>query len=995
MSSIAWRNQHMQCAFNKPLLYIDTNSHHSNHCTEASMRLQPLVWACSFLVHSTSAIFSDDAFVFDYHHPLIGVPQSHATFFHKPQSSSNASLLYALSDKHVLGAVNPKDGNALWRQRLAGSSEPDQGHSYVVAGERDGQIVTAYGSIVSSWDALDGKLRWEYSTDAGTAIKSLQLLPIAVATSSTAQDVLVVSGGDNGHTVARLRGSDGDPIWAHADSGSGSGSLTSVAASLDAVYYIAKSSGLLSGPKAKVTVLDPATGKEKSHYSSNIDADSLLGGDQLSTGSCAGHPFLVSSEKPYKTVRFNLLGNNKQATLTLEDKAEDIDRLSIQYACGGSAPAHFLVHAQTPTKQWAEVYHIDIKTGDAIKAYSLPATGEKSAFAAQNVGSETYFVRITPSEAILYSSVSHGELGRWRRTDTSKTSDSDLSISHAAAEVVSGKAGFAVRIVEITTEGNFALIRNGEAQWTRPEMLAYATIGTWVDEAAQNALIEELEAEATISPIIAYIHRLKRHAHDLQGLPDYLRGIVQGIVSTPASGVMDVRRGLIGQKNVVLGTSRKELISVDASNDANVAWRIDLTSKLANDADFIYLTSAGGRVTAYLSDGSLAVVNASTGAFVEYLQGSVPAKKALEIPGAAAPVIVKVDSDGKPHVATDFAPSAASEGNVVVTLSQSGSAFGWSIGKDSTRTWTLLPKAGEKFVSAISRPQGDAVASIGKVLGDRSVLYKYISPNLALLTANSTNTFTIYLVDAVTGAVLYSSSHTGLLPSSNIPTLLTENWFAYTFTSLDPVNSGLTSQIIVAELYESASPNDRGALAAQSNYSSYSPDAGTRPHIITQSFTIAEPISNLAVTQTAQGITTRQLLATLSHSNAIVAIPKEVLNARRPVDRDPSATEKEEGLFRYNPILEFEPRNFLSHAREVVGVKKILTTPSLLESTSLVFAFGHDVFGTQVNPSGAFDILGKGFNKIQLLLTIVALFAGMVVVRPLVRRKKVDGRWRS
>ena len=49
----------------------------------------------------------------------------------------------------------------------------------------------------------------------------------------------------------------------------------------------------------------------------------------------------------------------------------------------------------------------------------------------------------------------------------------------------------------------------------------------------------------------------------------------------------------------------------------------------------------------------------------------------------------------------------------------------------------------------------------------------------------------------------------------------------------------------------------------------------------------------------------------------------------------------------------------------------------------------------QVVPSGAFDVLGKGFNRIQLLLTIVALFVGVAVVRPIVRKKMVDGRWKA
>jgi ER membrane protein complex subunit 1, C-terminal len=38
--------------------------------------------------------------------------------------------------------------------------------------------------------------------------------------------------------------------------------------------------------------------------------------------------------------------------------------------------------------------------------------------------------------------------------------------------------------------------------------------------------------------------------------------------------------------------------------------------------------------------------------------------------------------------------------------------------------------------------------------------------------------------------------------------------------------------------------------------------------------------------------------------------------------------------------------------------------------------------------------LGRGFNKIQLLLAISTLFIGVLLVRPLVR-KKVESRWKN
>jgi hypothetical protein len=58
-------------------------------------------------------------------------------------------------------------------------------------------------------------------------------------------------------------------------------------------------------------------------------------------------------------------------------------------------------------------------------------------------------------------------------------------------------------------------------------------------------------------------------------------------------------------------------------------------------------------------------------------------------------------------------------------------------------------------------------------------------------------------------------------------------------------------------------------------------------------------------------------------------------------------------------VLDLHPQWFLNHKREVIGVKKIETNPTVLESTSLVFAYGLDVFGTRVTLSFPFDVFGR------------------------------------
>jgi hypothetical protein len=71
---------------------------------------------------------------------------------------------------------------------------------------------------------------------------------------------------------------------------------------------------------------------------------------------------------------------------------------------------------------------------------------------------------------------------------------------------------------------------------------------------------------------------------------------------------------------------------------------------------------------------------------------------------------------------------------------------------------------------------------------------------------------------------------------------------------------------------------------------------------------------------------------------------------------------------------------------QVYGVRAITTGPSRIESTSLVFVYGVDLFLGSVTPSQPFDILSSSFNKAQLLTTISGLSLAIMIARPIVSR---------
>jgi hypothetical protein len=348
------------------------------------------------------------------------------------------------------------------------------------------------------------------------------------------------------------------------------------------------------------------------------------------------------------------------------------------------------------------------------------------------------------------------------------------------------------------------------------------------------------------------------------------------------------------------------------------------------------------------------------------------------------------------NVPTDFVPE-----QTIVVRDNNNQIKGVKLGHfgsevKETVTWMFTPPAGQDVVSLAFRPIHDPVASIGRVLGDRKVKYKYLNPNTLLVAAvdRDENTLTTYLLDSVSGQVLTSATYEGVDSTKPIECAMSENWFVCTFfgqyTLRDGSNRSLKGyQIAVTDLFESEVSNDRGPLGDAENFFASgpvdTPSGPALPSAVSQSWILSSPLERLAVTQTRQGITRRQLLAYLPESRSVIGIAREIIDPRRPVGRDPTKEEMEaEGLPRYTPQLELDPRAVVSHIRDVLGVREILAVPAVVESTSLVLAYGVDVFASRVAPSQRFDVLGKEFSKTSLLGTVGALAIGDWALRPLV-----------
>jgi outer membrane protein assembly factor BamB len=164
-----------------------------------------LLLALTATLPLAAAVFRDEAYQIDYHHALLGIPEAQNTFFHPPNPSSKASLIYTLSEKSLIGAINPKDGAVVWRQRLESAVNSSRA---LLKPEEGGDIVaSATDGEVAAWAAKDGRLIWREEFEEVGGVVGLGFLE---------KDVLVLFQG--AHPVVQRRdGATGAVVWQFGD----------------------------------------------------------------------------------------------------------------------------------------------------------------------------------------------------------------------------------------------------------------------------------------------------------------------------------------------------------------------------------------------------------------------------------------------------------------------------------------------------------------------------------------------------------------------------------------------------------------------------------------------------------------------------------------------------------------------------------------------------------------------------------------------------------
>lgn len=581
-----------------------------------------------------------------------------------------------------------------------------------------------------------------------------------------------------------------------------------------------------------------------------------------------------------------------------------------------------------------------------------------------------------------------------------------------------------------SSSGAVQLVPPRAVAWTREEGLAELAAAQFVDlgEPATESALETLADET-------FAQRLVRHVAMLRELPGYVLRFAQRMTSadvvaqTPPLRLGHLHRDQFGlQKLVIAVTKGGKVFALDSANGATL-WTRNLGFFTDKGPELDVLWVGQTRNVSEVGNPQIAVVATRTkneysltlGYHIDAFTGDVagdvnefniPSGKFLCV-GRAKSVFVTpfincctrnrvlgvVDTD---DVLSIF-PKCKKVANALAA--QAGEIF-WTqhdtaAGKTTLRgfapglqgdnsTFTTQEVWTRSFpgehVLCIAPLTPSETASFGRALGDKSVLYKYMNPHLSIVTSvtespDAPATGHVYVIDTVTG----STVHEVLIPSvqgRELEAAMVENWLVYAW--LEPGGATGGWRLGSVELYE-----DENAESSAGRSS-----LATTPGIRAQSrtFIMQTAVRGLSFTTSTYGVTAKDLVF-ITSAGQVAYLPRRLLDPRRPEGK-PTKAEQEEMLIPYDPLLPTGGSSVLSHAYPVLGLEHLVPAPSLLESTGLLFAYGTDLFCTRaLQPSGTFDILGQGFNKVQLLVTLAALGAGVAVAAPAVARKNLKEKW--
>ncbi|KDO31298.1 hypothetical protein SPRG_03914 [Saprolegnia parasitica CBS 223.65] len=943
---------------------------------------------------AVSAIYEDQVGEFDWHRAGLG--EVHHVAF--PSKNSKNFLvtkaMYVATEANVLAKVDLKTSDVAWRHVLPEATAVEDlvfcdTHESVVSvsSSRASAASTRDATLVRQWDAVHGHLLWQAYVPVAAPAET----PFAAAyevRSATDETILaVVRNADV--TILGLRAGDilRTAAFPHAFS-----QVLSTKLSVDATkLYIL---GLDSVSKTKVVVqvvLKSASTSVLSLAHANDVVGLYRDDDQDRVVAVA---VIEDGSSLHLQALYDLAVVNTIAIASLE-LSNPTPATPLTFVGIDKSVAHaFVLVLSNGKRLFARVSSSLALTVLA----SLPSSGfliasaqapgilfHASLHAAQNrVALVSYHADASPSMH-LEASIDVALYGR--------------AIARGFAGVSFKKTGKTISVVRVglvMADASLILLSNEKPSdainpglvWIRDEALAYVTKAYWVTPAGVE--------EQALSVIPSFTEELA-----LEGKK--LLHFFQTLGASPAKTASETSQFFGFSKLLILSTSTGKVYAL-ASETGDIVWsryvgrdhRLVVTRDhpafgagaelllVGADSRLTWIDAEDGRVLA--SEAPTDAANKDT--YVVLL----PKQKHHEMTEAVARRVVGV-VDASLDVALYPPSSAVPDAFYFYRYNKAAHAFeGFHLDETKTATlvWSVVLPTDESIVAQSVQAEATAIESSVTITGDDSLLVKYLNPHLfGVATLDAHNVLQVSLIDAVSGRIVHRAKHAQVAPS--VQMVQSENWLVYTFWSLKTKRTELVSVALFERAIGARDLNPWVRPVWADSKSSFDAKA---PYVLQKSFIFPSPVSSLGATLTARGITPQFVLVGMANGQ-IFKLARNIIDPRVP-EGPPTPEQQEEGLVQYSPYIQVlaQPFSMVSHNQTLQKLEAIVSAPANLESTSLTFAFGLDLYYVRLAPANAFDVLPSDFNYELLLLLIAGFVGGAYGTKLLAERKLLHEQWK-
>lgn len=996
----------------------------------------PLLLALFTLLPAALGLQSDLAGVADWHTALLGVPHlSPSPPRFVPLDGAHATVM--ITEEDMVAVVNG-NGSVRWRQEVRdvlsfkvhndGKLWVEASHLTIEQPLTPGVVVLSgpLGTTARLYDLENGRLRWEVSVgDASAKLDNSFPQDVRGLGSDIAfhgDDVLVLS---EGRRVSKIKGSEGTSPWSWEFPGGGSTNMfKQVLVNGDEVNVLGVLSSLSEPTLTHVTfnVESIMPISELSHVPAGLGDPT--NGYLLAPRGDAKSPGLRGCWSEQSRYRCSELYSDGTTSAQIKDHIAGHGRRYERMIDVGLREHGFMLGL---LKSGAVIV-VEIGDGGSVVAEFERSRENRGGFP---VHSGAYHDGVFTFTRVYYNFEEKATKVQIISVVDGKVSQTEEAVPlgpvHGTPLACASAPDGSVLIT--TSTGALHLSRAGEVLFTREESLTdiagvhFVELGEPETEEALDIMADE-----------TFLGRVARHIAELRGLPAYIVHFVQRLSSTsdvasqtPPLSKDRLHRDKFGlQKLVVAVTRGGKVFGLDSAN-GNIVWSRNLGFFNEHGAELSVYDTFATRALSESGNPQVGVVavrkrgdekEVTVGFQVDAFTGNVAGDKdeQFDVPVGrvlftGAPraafltkfihcctgntIIGVVDSTDTLHLfpkckkaqreieaAPFFYTVLGRELEGTSLRGYTPGSAGEGITFSGVQLWSRRFPAQE--VLSVQPLHPSPIASFGRALGDKSVLYKYYNPHLLVVASVSPLSATghVYVVDSTTGASVHEVSIPGVV-GEHLRAAMVENWLVYAWLEAAAGDNPGGWRIASVELYESGDEQSVGRSSMAST---------PKIEAATQTFILGSDVKALTFTTSKYGVATKDVVY-VNDAGQVAHLARRLLDPRRPLGK-PTKAEQEEMLIPYDPVLHASPQAVISHVYPVKGLRAVAASPALLESTTLLLAYGLDMFGSRaLQPSGSFDILGTGFAKTQLLLTLAALGVGVGVAAPSVNRKMLKAKW--